>query len=114
MKPQDQLRQLTLNQTLSPFPTTINPTNPQPTLTQQILPILPRTFPRRQQRQHHDIQTCGLPVSARIRNHVLVDQQLAVPGLHGGGDVGEDLEARAVGPVVEDGVHEVGSGAWGG
>lgn len=104
-------RQLTLNQALRAVPRAVDPFDLQPTPREQVLPVLPRALPAAEEGQHHDIQTGGLPVGAGVRDDVLVDEDLAVAGLHGGGDVGEDLEARLVGPIVEDGVHEVGAGA---
>ena len=64
--------------------------------------------------RHHDqIQTRRFPVCSHVRDDVLVDQHFAVARLQGGEEVGEDLAAHVIGPVVEDGVHVVCACAYG-
>ena len=104
-------RQLALNQTLRAIPHGPDLGDLEPGLRQQVLPVLARALARAEQRRHHDVEGRRLPMRAGIGHHVLVDEDLAVAGLHGRRDVGEDLEAHLVGPVVQDGVHEVGAGS---
>lgn len=102
-------RQLTLDQTLHSPPHGPDLDDPQPSRLQQRVPVFFRAFSRGEVRHHNDIQRRGLPVRVRAGNHVLVDEKLAVPGFHGGGDVRKDLPAFIVGPVMEDGVHVIGA-----
>ena len=62
---------------------------------------------------HYQIQTRGFPVCSHVRDDVFVDQHFAVARLQGGEEVGEDLAAHVIGPVVEDGVHVVCACAYG-
>ena len=89
---------------------TPNPHNPQPYLTQQPAPLPIRTF-RRSTHAHHDqIQRRHKPVRVLIGDHKVVDQHRG-PAFHDLDQLSEDISALGVGPVVEDGVQEVESGA---
>lgn len=74
------------------------------------MPLLFRPLLGREVCHHDDIQACRLPVRVGGRDHVLVDQDLAVATLHGRDEVGEDAAAVGIRLIVEDGVPVVGSG----
>ena len=101
------ISKLALNQALRISSDGVNTANLQSSFAQKLLPISASSLLGAQQRDHHHVQSCVLEVGAGIRDDVLVDQKLAVARLHRGSDVGEDLEADVVGPVMENGVHEV-------
>lgn len=77
------LSKLTLDQALHSPPSRPNLNNLQTHRRSKLAPLLLRTLLRCKVRHHDDVQTRRLPVSVRARDHVLVDQDLAVPGLHG-------------------------------
>lgn len=81
----------------------------QPTPFDQLAPVVLRTLQSRQLRHHQDVACGGLPIRARLGDHAFEDQYLAVAGLHGIREAGQDLPAHLIRPVVEDGVHEVSS-----
>ena len=61
---------------------------------------------------HHEIQGCCLPVGPRIRDDVLVDQHLTVSRSHSRNQLGQDLLAGLVIPVMENRVEKVHASAW--
>jgi hypothetical protein len=88
--------QLALNQRLYAAVGSPDADNPQPGSLEQGTPMPLSSLPRAQ--LHHDqIQAGGLPVGARVRDHVLIYQQFAVPGFHGRHKIREDLAAEIVG-----------------
>lgn len=108
--PDTDLCELALNQTLGTVSGTPNLDNLQVGLVQESLPVLTGALAGAQESHHHDIQARGLPLGAGVWDDILIDEELAVAGLHGSGDVSKDLEADLLGPVVEDRVHEVCAG----
>lgn len=73
------------------------------------MPVLLGSLGGRKVRHHDDIQTCRFPVRVHTGNDILVDENLAVPALHGRDNVRQDLLAVLVGPVMQNRVHVVGT-----
>ena len=101
-----------LDQALRPRTMGPNAHDGQAHTLQQVGPVLFRALARRHERHHQPIEPRGPRVSAPVRDHELVDEEFAVTGLHGGDEMAKDVAAFLIGPVVEDGVHEVSTGAW--
>ena len=79
----------------------------EPSIPQQLLPVHPRTLTAREAAHHDHVERGADPVRAVVGDDVLGDEQLAVAFGHGGLEVGEDVRALLVGPVVENGVEVV-------
>lgn len=88
-----------------------NPHDRQSDTLQELRPGLFRALARRHERHHQPVKSRGCRVSAAVRDHYLVDQDFAVSRFHGGDKMVEYFATFLVGPVVEDRVHEVSSGA---
>ena len=84
--------------------------NLQPHRTQELGPLRARALPGSHHRHHGQVGAGRLPVHARVREDHFVNQD-ARGGGHGGRDVGEDLPAFVVAPVVEDVAEVVEFGA---
>lgn len=65
----------------------------------------------RQLRHHQHVTRGCFPIGTGSRDHAFEDEQLAVSRLHRLRQTSEDLLADIIGPIVQDGVHEVGSGS---
>ena len=101
--------QFSLNQTLRTRFVCPNLHNPKPRRFQKRPPILLRALARGKAGHHYDIESGAEPMGSLIRDHVFVDQELAVAFLQARSDAFEDLLGFDVGPVVETGMHVVGS-----
>ena len=102
------LSKLTLDQTLySPSPRP-GLHNLEPNRLDKRMSLLFRPLLGREVCHHDDTQT--LRVGGR--DHVLIDQDIAVATHHGRHEVGEDAAAVRIRTIVEDGVHVVGSGTY--
>ena len=73
------------------------------------MPILLRAFFCRKVGHHDHIQAGTKRMSFFIRYHVFVDEKLAVAFRQGRLEVREYLEGFGIWPVVQDGVHVIGS-----
>ena len=103
---------LTLNHTLNPVPRPPQPQNlePAPSL-QQRPPLLLGPLARAEKTHHVLIEVRRLITRVHGGDHMLVHQQLAIPGRHGLPDRPNDLLAPVVGPVVQDVMQVVGASA---
>lgn len=81
----------------------------QPAPFNELIPLSLSSLQSRQLSHHEHITSCVLPVSPNRGNDYVVDEKLAVAGFHSLDHSCKNRLADMVGPVMHDGVHEVGS-----
>ena len=64
-------------------------------------PLLLRAFSRRKVRHHDDVKTGSFPVCICAWDDILIQQQLAVPPLHGRDNISQYATAVIVCPVMQ-------------
>lgn len=78
---------------------------------QQLAEIALGALLRAQQAHHDDVHGAGDGRDGLVGDDVVADEERAVAVPHGRLEVEEDLAGLLVGPVVQDGLQEVGAGA---